>query len=67
LDPICWNVIVGDFAHNFSDGVTMAAAFLGCSPTVGWTITAANMMHEIPHELGNFIALVNGGMSTKQA
>lgn len=67
LDPVCWNVIVGDFAHNFSDGVTMAAAFLGCSSTVGWTITAANMMHEIPHELGNFMALVNGGMSTKQA
>lgn len=67
LDPICWNVIVGDFAHNFSDGVTMAAAFLGCSSTVGWTITAANMMHEIPHELGNFMALVNGGMSVKQA
>ncbi|CAM9420222.1 unnamed protein product [Scytosiphon promiscuus] len=67
LDPICWNVIVGDFAHNFSDGVTMAAAFLGCSSTVGWTITAANMMHEIPHELGNFISLVNGGMSVKQA
>lgn len=66
LDPVCWNVIFGDLAHNFSDGVTMAAAFLGCSPTVGWTITAANMMHEIPHEVGNFMALVNGGMSTKQ-
>eukprot|EP00752_Nemacystus_decipiens_P008755 g7814.t1 len=67
LDPVCWNVILGDLAHNFSDGVTMAAAFLGCSPAVGWTITAANMMHEIPHEVGNFMALVNGGMSAKQA
>ena len=66
LDPVCWNVILGDLAHNFSDGVTMGAAFLGCSPTVGWTITAANMMHEIPHEVGSFMALVNGGMSSKQ-
>ncbi len=66
LEPICWNVVCGDLAHNFSDGVTMGAAFLGCSPTVGWTITAANMMHEIPHEIGNFMALVNGGMSVKQ-
>ncbi|CAM9241317.1 unnamed protein product [Pylaiella littoralis] len=67
LDPICWNVVCGDIAHNFSDGVTMAAAFLGCSLTVGWTVMAANMMHEIPHEVGNFMALVNGGMSVKQA
>lgn len=66
LDPVCWNVVCGDIAHNFSDGVTMAAAFLGCSLTVGWTVMAANMMHEIPHEVGNFMALVNGGMSVKQ-
>ena len=66
LDPICWNVIVGDLAHNFSDGVTMGAAFLSCSSTVGWTVTAANVMHEIPHEVGNFMALVNGGMTVQQ-
>lgn len=66
LDPVCWNVIVGDLAHNFADGVTMGAAFLGCSPTVGWTVTAANMMHEIPHEVANFMALVNGGMTVIQ-
>lgn len=66
LDPVCWNIIVGDLAHNFADGVTMGAAFLGCSSTVGWTVTAANMMHEIPHEIGNFLALVNGGMTVTQ-
>lgn len=66
LDPVCWNIIVGDLAHNFADGVTMGAAFLGCSSTVGWTVTAASMMHEIPHEIGNFVALVNGGMTVAQ-
>lgn len=66
LNPVCWNVILGDLTHNFADGITMGAAFLGCSPTVGWTVTAANMMHEIPHELANFMALVNGGMTVSQ-
>lgn len=66
LDPVCWNVIVGDLTHNFADGVTMGAAFLGCTSTVGWTVTAATVMHEIPHEIGNFMALVNGGMTVPQ-
>lgn len=44
----------------------MGAAFLGCSSTVGWTVTAANMLHEIPHEFANFMVLVNGGMSVVQ-
>lgn len=66
LDPVCWNTIVGDIAHNFADGMTMGAAFLGCSLAVGWTVTAANLMHEIPHEFVDFMVLVNGGMSVTQ-
>lgn len=66
LQPVCWIVILGDLVHNFADGVTIGAAFLGCSSTVGWTVTAAAVLHEIPHELADFMALVNGGMSTKQ-
>lgn len=66
LQPVCWIVILGDLVHNFADGVTIGAAFLGCSSSVGWTVTAAAVLHEIPHELADFMALVNGGMSTKQ-
>lgn len=66
LQPVCWIVILGDLVHNFADGVTIGAAFLGCSSSVGWTVTAAAVLHEIPHELADFMALVNGGMSTTQ-
>lgn len=52
--------------HNFADGVTIGAAFLGCSLTMGWTVTASAVLHEIPHELADFMALLNGGMSVKQ-
>ena len=66
LQPVCWNVILGDLVHNFADGVTIGAAFLGCSSTIGWTVTASAVLHEIPHEIADFMALINGGMSTTQ-
>ncbi|CAM9362596.1 unnamed protein product [Scytosiphon promiscuus] len=67
LQPVCWNVIAGDLVHNFADGVTIGAAFLSCSTTMGWTVTASAVLHEVPHELADFMALLNGGMSVKQA
>lgn len=57
---------MGDLTHNFADGVTVGAAFLSCSSTVGWTVSSATLLHEVPHELANFMVLVNGGMSVKQ-
>ena len=66
LQPMCWNIIIGDLVHNFADGVTIGAAFLGCSSTIGWTVTASAVLHEVPHELADFMALINGGMSMMQ-
>ncbi|CAM9246506.1 unnamed protein product [Ectocarpus sp. 12 AP-2014] len=67
LQPVCWNVVIGDLVHNFADGVTIGAAFLTCSATIGWTVTASAALHELPHEIADFMALLNGGMSLKQA
>ncbi|CBN78257.1 conserved unknown protein [Ectocarpus siliculosus] len=67
LKPVCWNVIAGELVHNFADGVTIGAAFLTCGSSMGWTITASTVLHEIPQELADFIALLAGGMSLKQA
>ncbi|CAM9173554.1 unnamed protein product [Sphacelaria rigidula] len=67
LQPVVWTVIAGDLVHNFADGVTIGAAFLGCSSAIGWTVTGAAVLHEIPHELADFMALINGGMSVLQA
>ncbi|CAN0309893.1 unnamed protein product, partial [Ectocarpus sp. 8 AP-2014] len=67
LKPVCWNVIAGELVHNFADGVTIGAAFLTCGSSMGWTITASTVLHEIPQELADFMALLAGGMSLKQA
>ncbi|CAM9304344.1 unnamed protein product [Ectocarpus sp. 13 AM-2016] len=67
LKPICWNVIVGDAVHSFTCGFTIGAAFLSCGSTMGWTITASTLIHEVPSEMADFVALLNGGMSIKQA
>ena len=66
LQSVCWTVIIGDLVHNFADGVTIGAAFLGCSSTIGWTVTASAIVHEVPHELADFMALIKGGMSAYQ-
>ncbi|CAN0433101.1 unnamed protein product, partial [Laminaria digitata] len=66
LQSVCWTVIIGDLVHNFADGVTIGAAFLGCSSVVGWTVTASVVVHEVPHELADFMALIKGGMSAYQ-
>lgn len=52
--------------HSFTCGFTIGAAFLGCGSTMGWTILASTVIHEVPAEIADFIALLNGGMSIKQ-
>lgn len=66
LEPVCWNVIAGDLVHNFADGAAIGAAFLSCSTTMGWTVAASVVLHEVPHEVADFMALLNGGMSLMQ-
>lgn len=52
--------------HSFTCGFTIGAAFLSCGSTMGWTITASTLIHEVPSEMADFVALLNGGMSIKQ-
>lgn len=66
VQPVCYNIIIGDFVHNIADGVAIGTAFLGCNSTVGWTVTASVILHETPHEIADFMALINGGMSMAQ-
>lgn len=50
-------VIVGDFMHNFCDGIFIGAAFKSCSVSVGWTIASATVFHELSQEIADYIAL----------
>lgn len=45
----------------------MIAASYAVDPWVGLVTTLAVFLHEVPQELGDFGALVHGGLSTKRA
>ena len=59
-------ILVGDAFHNFADGVVIAGAFL-VDVQLGIVATLAVMAHEIPHEVGDFMILLNAGFTKKRA
>jgi len=61
-----WSVLVGDSIHNFCDGIIIAAAFL-TDVHLGIVTSLAIIAHEIPQEVGDYIVLVNAGLSRKKA
>ena len=58
--------LVSDFTHNITDGLAMSGAFYA-GPLVGATTCMAVMLHEIPHEVGDFALLIQGGFTKWQA
>lgn len=58
--------LFGGAVHNFFDGVAIAAAFL-ININVGIATTFAIILHEIPHELGDFGVLVYAGFKKEKA
>ena len=61
-----WSVLVGDSIHNFCDGIIIAAAFL-TDTELGIVTAAAIIAHEIPQEVGDYIVLLNAGLSRRKA
>lgn len=61
-----WAVLVGDSVHNFCDGIIIAAAFLA-DTRLGIVTAAAVVAHEIPQEVGDYIVLLNAGLSRARA
>ncbi len=59
-------ILIGDAFHNFADGVLIASAFLA-DARLGWIATLAVMAHEIPHEVGDFMILLNAGFTKRRA
>ncbi|MFA6533184.1 MAG: ZIP family metal transporter [Patescibacteria group bacterium] len=59
-------ILFGDGIHNFIDGLAIGASFLVSIP-VGIATSLAVILHEIPHEIGDFAALIHGGLDKKKA
>lgn len=59
-------ILIGDAFHNFADGVVIAGAFV-VDVKLGVLATLAVMAHEIPHEVGDFMILLNAGFSKRKA
>jgi len=61
-----WTVLLGDSIHNFCDGIIIAAAFL-TDTRLGMFTALAIIAHEIPQEVGDYIVLLNAGLSRRKA
>lgn len=59
-------IMIGDAAHNFIDGMIIAASYMASIP-LGIATTLAVVFHEIPHEIGDFAAMLYGGFSKRKA
>ncbi len=59
-------ILVGSSLHNLCDGVLVAAAFL-TDPMLGVLTAASIIIHEVPHKLGDFVVLINAGLTRQRA
>ncbi|KII64638.1 Zinc transporter ZIP14 [Thelohanellus kitauei] len=59
-------ILLGDSIHNFIDGLIIGSSF-AVSFRNGLTVSTAILFEEFAHELGDFAALLNSGMTKYQA
>lgn len=66
IGTIAWMITLCDALHNFIDGLAIGAS---CTVSLlqGLSTSIAILCEEFPHELGDFVILLNAGMSTRQA
>lgn len=57
--------LVADFLHNFTDGLAIGASYMAGN-SIGYVTTFTILLHEIPHEIGDFAILVQSGYSKKK-
>jgi zinc and cadmium transporter len=58
--------LLGDFIHNFTDGLLIAGSF-AVAPQLGVITTAAIALHEVPQEISDTGCLMYSGYSLRRA
>ena len=66
IKPYVSIIFLGDLFHNFIDGIILGASFT-VNAGIGFATTLAVIMHETPHEIGDFSAFVQGGLPVRKA
>lgn len=63
------SIILGDFCHNFCDGVFIGVSFLFCSKSLAYTVVGVTIYHEVAQEMADFMLLTNilGLLDVKKA
>ena len=57
--------LAADFAHNFTDGLAIGASYIA-GRNIGIITTVTILLHEVPHEVGDFAILVQSGCTKKK-
>lgn len=58
--------LLANFIDNFTHGLAVGGSFM-VGPKVGWHTTLAILLHEAPHEIGDFAILLRSGFSRFEA
>jgi zinc and cadmium transporter len=66
IHPVAALNLAGDAIHNFLDGIVIGASYAVSVP-IGVTTTLAVLLHEIPHEIGDFAILIHAGFTAGRA
>nr|XP_027197447.1 protein catecholamines up-like [Dermatophagoides pteronyssinus] len=60
--------LIADFLHNFTDGLAIGATFAAGHGSQMGVITAVTiLLHEIPHEIGDYAILIQSGYRRRSA
>ncbi len=66
IQPVGRIILVSDGLHNLVDGILIGASYLA-GRSVGLSTTFAVILHELPHEIGDFGVLLHSGYSRSKA
>lgn len=66
MPPLAALNLLGDGAHNFVDGIAIAAAYMTDS-SLGVATTVAVLMHELPQEIGDYGIMLHAGLERRRA
>jgi zinc and cadmium transporter len=59
-------ILVGDGLHNLVDGLALGTA-VAADPTLGVAVGLAVVAHEVPQEVGDFVLLLESGLTRARA